>query len=368
MKLLYITYISFGKFVSGSHVRPQKMYEAFKECGVEVTLLETQQNIRKKRKQKVKEILRLIDNEHIDVCYIESPSGPIFNYIDIKLIRKINKKNIPIALFYRDMNWKFNDIFRVDSLIDKLKQFVVKMMCIRDLVAFDKYIDLIYFPSLIASKYVSFSKKKAVLPPACESHNFLESSININKLLTAIYVGGVSDFYGTDNLIKSFHEINRTDISINLILICREFEWEKYCSKYQVKEMNWLRVYHTDERKTLSMLYQQADFAIHPISKNEYSDMAISVKIYEYVSYYKPILVTNCDVMSEIISSNEIGIVCEDNPQSMEKAIRFFIDNPIKLIEFKNNCIKMRETNLWIDRAKTVLNDLEILKSKKIKA
>ena len=41
MKLLYITYIDFGDFRSGSSVRPQMMYRAFKELGCEIKLLQT---------------------------------------------------------------------------------------------------------------------------------------------------------------------------------------------------------------------------------------------------------------------------------------------------------------------------------------
>ena len=63
MKLLYITYIDFTENPkSGSAVRPQKMYKAFLEHGVDVKLLECQQNKRKQRKEKVKEILHWLDS------------------------------------------------------------------------------------------------------------------------------------------------------------------------------------------------------------------------------------------------------------------------------------------------------------------
>ena len=43
MTILYITFIDFGEFKSGSSVRPQKMYDAFRQLGHEVKLLEGQQ-------------------------------------------------------------------------------------------------------------------------------------------------------------------------------------------------------------------------------------------------------------------------------------------------------------------------------------
>ena len=63
------------------------MYEAFIDEGHEIILLQTQQNKRKERKKAVKTILKKLETETVDACYIESPSGPIFNQIDIKLIK-----------------------------------------------------------------------------------------------------------------------------------------------------------------------------------------------------------------------------------------------------------------------------------------
>ena len=59
MLLLYITYIDFGEFRSGSSVRPQMMYQAFEDLGWEVKLLQTQQNKRAQRKAAVEEINHL---------------------------------------------------------------------------------------------------------------------------------------------------------------------------------------------------------------------------------------------------------------------------------------------------------------------
>ena len=59
-KILYITYIDFGKMTSGSAVRPQRMYQAFREIGAEVTLLSGSQELSNKeeRKKNVEQISR----------------------------------------------------------------------------------------------------------------------------------------------------------------------------------------------------------------------------------------------------------------------------------------------------------------------
>ena len=52
-KILYITFTDFGDLSSGSAVRSFRMYNAFKNLGYDVKLLEGQQNKRKTRREKV---------------------------------------------------------------------------------------------------------------------------------------------------------------------------------------------------------------------------------------------------------------------------------------------------------------------------
>lgn len=37
-----------------------------------------------------------MDSNTPDICYIESPIGPIFNQIDLKLIKKVHNMGVPI--------------------------------------------------------------------------------------------------------------------------------------------------------------------------------------------------------------------------------------------------------------------------------
>ena len=114
--VLFITYIDFEEFYSGSQVRPQKMYEAFKNLGYEVKLLECQQNRFSERKKAVKDINKWLNNNKPDFCYIESPSGPIFNFADFQLIKRISKAGIKIGFYYRDLYWLFKSKQNNDSL------------------------------------------------------------------------------------------------------------------------------------------------------------------------------------------------------------------------------------------------------------
>ena len=155
MKILYITYIDFdGSGKSGSSVRPQKMYEAFLNLGLDVKLLECQQNKFKERRKKVREILEWLDNNTPDICYIESPSGPIFNQIDLKLIKKVHNMGVPIGYFYRDAFWLFPEMQKKIKLI---KRHLINFMNLRDLHVLENNCDIVYFPTNSAISLFDFS-------------------------------------------------------------------------------------------------------------------------------------------------------------------------------------------------------------------
>jgi len=58
--MLFVSFIDFGSFESGSSVRPQQIYQAFLDLGYEVKLLCGAQNKREERTQKVKKILEFL--------------------------------------------------------------------------------------------------------------------------------------------------------------------------------------------------------------------------------------------------------------------------------------------------------------------
>ena len=314
MKILYITYIDFdGSGKSGSSVRPQKMYKAFLNLGLDVKLLECQQNKFKERRKKVREILEWLDNNTPDICYIESPSGPIFNQIDLKLINKVNKMGVPIAYFYRDAFWLFPEMYKE---IRYIKKKIIFLMNRFQLPFLEKKCDVLFFPT--KSTQCIFKKfnihTAGVLPPASEVIQTCEVSKKGDRNIdeeehTCIYVGGVSYFYGTDILLEAFKILNKQNNKYRLILACRVEDFQKFFTEFI--EYPWLHVVHASG-DALKKYYNQADVSIIPIKKSRYSNVAMSVKTFEYIGYGLPIIATNLTEMGEFVRKNKIGIVCED--------------------------------------------------------
>lgn len=361
IKLLYITFIDMDKPPkSGSGVRPQRMYEAFKSLGYDIKLLSGIGNNHSVRKKGTKEISSWLESNKPDICYIEPPSGPFFYLCDRNLIRKIHRMGIPVGIFYRDAYWKFPEFEGTElklSFVARCKRMLIRIMQKRDLRLIKKCCPVVYFPSKLMSSYFDF-KDMQILPPGCFE---IENDRINNQVCTAIYTGGASIRYGIKLLLDSAISINSEKTTLNLKLVCQEAGWRNFCSEYPQYakyEGEWLEVYHLNAGEELEKLYTECDYAIVPILKNLYNDFAVPVKLFEYLSHQLPVVVTDCEETGAFVKKHNIGLVAKDNEKDFSSALIKMTENKSLRNEFINNCVSARNENLWAKRAEKVIDDL----------
>lgn len=351
MKLLYITYIDFGDFRSGSSVRPQMMYRAFEELGCEIKLLQTQQNKREERRRAVEEVNRWLDGNRPDLCYVESPSGPIFNSCDRKLLKRLHIMGVPTGYFLRDAAYKFDEVFVEGK--KSLKQRVIAWMSERDIRFLAKNIDLIYFPTESMARYFSFPRVETLLPGCAGRLSDRRGNQNQNR---CIYVGGVSKRYGTDTLLKAFELLNGDGAGYPLTLVCRESGLSYIGRDYLAKP--WLHVVHASGKEALKKLYDVADLALYPIQKNVYNDFAFSVKLMEYLEFGLPVVTVDSEEAAKFTRRHVTGLVSKDDPKDFAEKIQEILKDQKTYEGYVQNVYDALEGNLWLDRAKKVMDDL----------
>lgn len=350
-RILLYTFIDFGKFKSGSAVRPQMMDAAFRELGLEVVLLQTQQNKRKERRRAVAEMNAWLDGHTADYCYVESPSGVIMNRCDRKLIKRIKRIGMGTALFYRDAYFLLPKSTRAENSF--LKSAVLDFLCRLDLRLYRKTMDIVYFPSGMMADQFRFPRK-GVLPPACNM-SFVPSEFGGRN---CIYVGGLGTLYGSDTLLTAFTILNSgAGPEYLLTLVCRKEEANRIPGEFLRKP--WLTVRH-ESGAGLAELYRQANLALIPKRRSFYNDFAISVKLYEYMGYGLPIVATDCVEAAKVIRDNGMGVVTQDNPEAFAAGVREILSDPVRYESARDNTRRaVAENNLWIHRARKVLEDAD---------
>lgn len=352
LKVLYITFTDFGELSSGSSVRPFRMYNALVNLGHEVKLLEGQQNRRKERQTKVKEILDWLDNNKPDICYVEPPSGPFFNQIDLSLFKKVHKMGVPIGLFYRDFYWKFSKWAWKGTPL--WKQTILKMMHRRDLVAFRKYCDVVYFPSQECIKIlesVNF-RRVGVLPPGCNEPRG-EVKLGAREIF---YAGGVREADGIDDLLIALDRINKSGFRVKFNLITKKEELV-YLKNSELLKSDWIEVIEASG-EALEPIYARCDLGVLPKKRHFYMDMAISVKVLECMSHGLPMISTDCPAMARFIQQNESGLICKEGADSIENAILEYYTNDELYHALLENVKKAALNNTWEKRVEQVISDL----------
>lgn len=346
---------------SGSQIRPIKMIKAFEESGYQVDII---MGYGKERKQQISKIKENINNGiKYDFLYSESSTMPTllteknhfprYPFLDFGFFKFCKKNNIKIGLFYRDIYWKFDSY---KSTTTFFKRFLAIIFYKYDLLMYRKILDVLYLPSNSFKKYLPVKNQNAnykieLLPPGCNEKVVKKVA---HKDFNIFYVGGISnDIY---NLELIFEFVNKYD-KVNLIVCCREEEWNKYKNTYDKYISPRIKIIH-EKNLDLNKYYASADLCCLFFKNNPYRDMATPIKLFEYIENEVPIISTSNTEASKFIQDNDIGFICNYDEISIENQIEKILENK-KIIENKEKkIVVVKQENTWKKRVEKVINDL----------
>ena len=339
---------TFGSLQSGSTVRPYKMYNAFLDLGYDVDLVSGGIKERRTAFAKVRR-----GNKAYAFCYSEPSTYPVHPFLDYSIYLYLRQRRIPIGIYYRDAYWRFADYFNKKGL----KRLELLLRYRNDLWLYKHVASALFFPTSSLADLFRVRVPKVILPPGGEDE-FSKRKI-LTEPITGIYVGGITHRYGIDLLLKAFQLLNQHRPFL-LELICRKDELALLPrGTRSLLEASWVNIYHTSGDK-LAELYEQSHFGVIPIYRDSYNDLAMPVKLFEYLSYGLPVIATNCNEMSRFIRENRCGLVCEDTPESLAESIRALITDPALYDRLSKGAVQaIANGNTWNDRARTVATTLD---------
>lgn len=370
--LLYIAFVDLAETAgSGSSVRPKKMLRAFEEFDLKIKVLDGWNNQRGQRRMRVREIMDWLSNNRPRLCYIEPPAGPIFNRIDLRLIERLHKEQVPIGLFYRDCYWMFPETYRdsvtigSQTLREKCKLWLIEQMHRRDLRVFKENVDCFFLPSATMAQEMKLQENWVALPPGCDvSDNANEAGANQaarkqpEEPLRILFVGSISEDMGTGFLLDAVRQAVEKGAVIELLLVCPKAQWEKSIYKETYSAASWLHCYHVQMGTGLEEVYSRADVCVIPRKKTRYNDFAMPIKLFEYLSMEKPVLVTGCREVADFVTRFDAGWVVPFEIQAFVGQLRALAENT-KLIEEKRDKVRLAaRQNSWEERAKRVIEEL----------
>ena len=196
------------------------------------------------------------------------------------------------------------------------------------------------------------------LPPACVRGLCRPAD---PESRAGIYVGGLSKAYGTDIMLGAYELLNAGGGSrYPLTIVCRKAEQQNIPEKY--RGSSWLKVVNASGDQ-LAQHYGRSAYALLPRMDCAYNDFAVSVKVYEYMSYGLPVVACNCMEMAAIVNGCGFGKVTGFTPESFAEGVKALADDAGLRAKYRENALNaVVNGNLWTDRAKKVMDDLGGLK------
>lgn len=361
--LVYYPFTLSKEANSGSKLRPLEMKKAFESWGlangIEVILIS---GTTLERENHFNELMSTDKLNDLWFCYMENQTIPIWltdpghkpirPFIDRKILKFLKSKHVPVGVFYRDVYWKFDELYPLKGMKKKAMQTIYRM----EEKFYEKYCDTIFLPSLEMGKYVSIDRPMTDLPPGGKSM-VISRKENRSFPFEAIYVGAIkSTEYGLSLLLDSIELVNEKEQRCNLTIVCRENEYHSLPpeTKEKISKLK-IEVQHISG-ESLNQLYQKMDFAFIPRLCTEYQHFSMPVKLVEYLSNGLPIIATACEAQQRFISENQYGLICNDEKDSMAETI----EKMFSMIDvYQENIQKtFLKNHSWVSRVEKVKDSL----------
>lgn len=346
---------------SASGIRPIKMLEAFRELGFHVDVVS---GYSKERQKAVKQVERKITSGfEYQLVYSESSTMPtvltdpnhlpLRPFLDACFFRTCQKNRIPIALFYRDIYWRFESY---NKNLSFFKRNISKACYYFDLWVYKTYINRLYLPSLEMGKYIPCVPKCVMgsLPPGHEVD--LKKVNNQSKKssgLNIFYVGGMSDHY---QMHKLFSSIAKNNNDITLTVCTRQSEWLSVKSTYPNLTSN-IQIIHKHGKEMVAHLLA-ADIVSIFVKPQEYWRFAEPFKLYEYLGYEKPIIVSQGTLAGSFVDKYKLGWSIPYEDEAICNLLEFLHKNPEEIDKIKQNMSKFSQCHSWRSRAEKVVSEV----------
>lgn len=350
---------------SGSRVRPYQMLHAFKALGYEVLAVTGYARERKRQIERLR--VELHKGRRIEFVYSESHTMPTLltephhipthPFLDFPFLRVLRERDIPIGLFYRDVNWRF-DQFK--TFYPAWKRYYATFFYRYDWRQYRTLVDHLFLPSLGMCSALPTAwppAKASALPPGIDAGvQRRRSAREPMDRLNILYVGGVRPpLYD----ISPLFEFVSASHQVSLTLCCRLEEWRGVASQYRVPHN--VNIVHRSG-KQLNSLYEQADAVAILWRPHSYLNFATPVKLFEALAHGLPIITSPATETAHFVAQERVGWVVE-SVEEFGRLVTSLLQHRGRLEEIYRTVANAQSRHTWLARAQQVANTLSTVQS-----
>ncbi len=277
-----------------------------------------------------------IEALHVHDLYMSKAAYYASRNSDIKTTLDLHE-NYPYAVdYYRWMHKPLSKyLIRPDKWKIKEKSYLSypnKIIVLSD-----------FFKEYLLKKYNFLNNSQFIVFPNVPSISEL-TSYEVDKNILdkkncyiLFYFGAISKRRGIDLLFSSLKKLSQIIPNVKLLLIGpvdkAESEWFK--NKINEESISKFIIYFPwKDISTLPSYIKASDICLSPLKKNPQHESGIANKVFQYMLFEKPIIVSNCSPQESIVNDFKCGLSFEwDSVDDFIEKVNNIYGNPVESIQ-----------------------------------
>lgn len=170
-----------------------------------------------------------------------------------------------------------------------------------------------------------------------------------------LFVGGfMLPIQGWDILREAIELCRARGIEVELTIVCRPHE------EPPRPHPEWVHIERAAGEE-IDRLLPRVRASVTPRRKSPYNDLSVPIKVLEYLSYGRPLLVTDCDEQAAVVRSTGAGLVVTDSPEALAEGIAAIYRASAEQLERWAAAARAgAHANSWRSRAERILDLLGV--------
>lgn len=318
---------------------PKVRISHMKEALARVASVTMVSDTRSARRRQLSALVDNLKHGQYDAVYLESASSTA-TPSDIHFLSLARRYHVPVGIFVRDAYQFFPDLYPQKGL----KHRILAVLYDLTIAQYKRLATSIFVPSVGLAEAIGI-RDAVLLPPGAE----WKASSSRERTHRIIYVGAAGPHDGVERLVQVMDRVIAVIPDAELVLVMRKGE----ATRFSVPLRGGISVVEA-AGDALRALYATAQVAVIARPDTRYNRLAIPVKLFEYLSYGCPVVVTGPSEVANLVRVHRLGWVADDTEESLANcliAALLYAGPPFPLKEFV-------EENSWDARAQTVLESL----------
>lgn len=283
----------------------------------------------------------------LDGIYVESSSflpAPA----DIAFLGLARALGVPSLTYLRDAQPLFAEYYRTDSP----KRWLSRRLFLPAFRALMAASSRVAFTSVGLAAAFGRGKDALLLPPGSPMPVDVPRRSDANRLL---FVGGMRyPVHGLSILVEGVERARAAGHDVEVVSVSRPGE------EPPDPLPPWLHV-ERGSGAQIHALLPNVIASITPRLRSPYNDLAVPIKVMEYLSYGRPLLVTDCLEQARIVEETGSGLVVSDSAEGIASGIeQLFNASAARLDELSEAARRAAVANSWHARAREVLSMLSL--------